>query len=373
MRIGFDAKRAFSNNTGLGNYSRTIINALSRHFPENEYILYTPSRNKDSIYVPPENVRVALPSTPWSRQLKSYWRTFGLSKQLVKEGIDIYHGLSNEIPVGINKTGVKSVVTIHDLIFMRKPGLYAPLDRRIYESKVRNAVKSADRIIAISNQTRADLLELFNADEKKVKVIYQGCNPWFYNREREELLNKIREKYKLPPNYLLYIGTIEERKNLLSIIRAIHKNRIGVPLVVIGRKTTPYYSKVVKYINEHHVGNIHFYHHIDNSDLPAIYQQAKAFIYPSHYEGFGIPVLEALNSGIPVITSGGGCLEETAGKGGLLIDPGNTSQLGEAITRVLDDQSLRENLINAGMKHALHFREEETIPKLLKLYQDCLS
>lgn len=372
MRIGFDAKRAFSNNTGLGNYSRTIINALCRHFPENEYSLYTPSQGKKSIYVPPDNTRVALPSTPWSIQLKSYWRTFGLSKQLEKENIEIYHGLSNEIPVGIDKTGVKSVVTIHDLIFMRQPGLYAPVDRRIYEKKVRNAVKSADRIIAISNQTRTDLLELFNADEKKIKVIYQGCNPWFYNKVKEESRNKIMKKYKLPSSYLLYIGTIEERKDLLSIIRAIHQNRIEIPLVAIGRKT-PYYLKVKNYINKHHVGNIHFHHHIENSDLPAIYQQAKAFIYPSHYEGFGIPVLEALNSGIPVITSRGGCLEETAGKGALLIDPGDASQLGEAITRVVDDQALRQNLIKAGMEHALRFREEETIPELIKLYQDCLS
>jgi glycosyltransferase involved in cell wall biosynthesis len=371
MRIGFDAKRAFSNNTGLGNYSRTIINALCRHFPENEYSLYTPSHDKESIYVPPENATVELPANPWSRQLKSYWRTFGISKQLVKEQIDIYHGLSNEIPVGIDKTGVKSVVTIHDLIFMRKPELYARIDRRIYEKKVRNAVESADRIIAISNQTREDLLELFKADEKKIKVIYQGCNPWFYNMEKEEVRNKIKEKYNLPSKYLLYIGTIEERKDLLSIIRAIHENRIEVPLVAIGRKT-PYYAKVKNYIDKHHVGNIHFHHHIENSDLPAIYQQAEAFIYPSHYEGFGIPVLEALNSGIPVITSRGGCLEETAGKGALLIDPGNAGQLGEAITRVLDDQALRQKLIKAGLEHALRFREEETVPELIQLYQDCL-
>jgi glycosyltransferase involved in cell wall biosynthesis len=372
MRIGFDAKRAFSNNTGLGNYSRTIINALCQYFPDNEYYLYTPSLGKDSIYLPPKNTTIVLPSTPLSRQLKSYWRTFGLAKQLAKEEVEIYHGLSNEIPVGMDKAGVKSVVTIHDLIFMRQPGLYAPIDRHIYEKKVRNAVKSADRIIAISNQTRTDLLELFNTDEKKIKVIYQGCNPWFYHKEKEEARNKIIEKYNLPSKYLLYIGTIEERKDLLSIIRAIHENKIEVPLVVIGRKT-PYYSKVKDYITRHHVGNIHFHHHIENSDLPAIYQQAEAFIYPSHYEGFGIPVLEALNSGIPVITSRGGCLEETAGKGALLIDPGDSGQLGKAIIRVLDDQALRENLIKAGMEHALRFREEVTVPELIKLYQDCLS
>ncbi len=371
MRIGFDAKRAFFNNTGLGNYSRSTINALCRLFPENDYYLYTPSTGKHDIYSPPENTTVRLPSTLWGSQLKSYWRTYGIGKQLAREEIEIYHGLSNEIPVGIERTGLKSIVTIHDLIFMRLPGLYPPIDRRIYEKKVRNAVKNADRIIAISRQTKEDLRELFGADEDKIRVIYQGCNPWFYNKETAEQRVIIRKKYNLPANYLLYVGTIEERKDLLTIVRAIHENNIDIPLVAIGGKT-PYYVTVQKYIEQHAVSNIHFYHHISNSDLPAIYQQAEAFIYPSHYEGFGIPVLEALNSGIPVITSRGGCLEETAGRGGIFIDAGDADQLAEAIRQLIEDRGLRQKLVEVGARHALHFREEKTIPELIKVYKECL-
>ncbi len=371
MRIGFDAKRAFFNNTGLGNYSRSTINALCRLFPENDYFLYTPSKGKHSIYTPPENATVRLPSTLWGSQLKSYWRTYGLEKQLAREKIEIYHGLSNEIPVGIERTGIKSIVTIHDLIFMRLSGLYPPIDRCIYEKKVKNAVKNADRIIAISRQTGKDLLELFDADEDKIRVIYQGCNPWFYNKETAEQRAIIRKKYNLPANYLLYIGTIEERKGLLTIVQAIHESKIDIPLVAIGGKT-PYYVKVQQYIKKHRVSNIQFYHYINNSDLPAIYQQAEVFIYPSRYEGFGIPVLEALNSGIPVITTRGGCLEETAGKGGLFIDPDNTDQLAEAIRRLLVDRALRQKLVEEGARHALYFREEKTLPELIKVYKECL-
>ncbi len=371
MRIGFDAKRAFHNNTGLGNYSRSVINALCRLYPDNEYNLYTPSKSSTGMYIHPVNAYVGLPPVQFSGLLKNYWRTFGLGRQLVKDNIDLFHGLSNEIPYGLRKTGIKSVVTIHDLIFMRLPSLYHPADRYIYEKKVRNAIKTADRIIAISRQTKDDLVDIFNADERKIRVIYQGCNPWFYSRVREEIKVEIREKYKLPSKYLLYIGTIEKRKNLLTIIRAIHESQIKTPLVVVGRKTN-YFETVKKYIDNHRIKHIVFYHHIENKDLPAIYQQAEAFIYPSYYEGFGIPVLEALNSGIPVITTRGGCLEETAGNGALFIDPGNQDQLAEAIRSVTENREIRQKLVAEGKKHALLFREENTIPELIELYKECL-
>lgn len=371
MNIGFDAKRAFTNNTGLGNYSRYTINSLCRLYPEHSYTLYTPSAGSNNIYEPPENSQTTYPDSARTKKLKSYWRTFGITNQLVRDNIQLYHGLSNELPVGIGKRGIKSVVTIHDLIFLRLPTLYNAIDRRIYLAKTRNAVRYADRIVAISAQTRDDLVELLKADREKIRVIYQGCNPWFQVRAGKEQIEKIRNKYALPKNYLLYVGTIEERKNLLEIVKAIHQNKIDVPLVVVGKKSS-YFNKVQKYIAEYQVRNLHFHHHIENRDLPGVYQLADAFIYPSSYEGFGIPVLEALNSGTPVITSAGGCLEETAGGGGLFVTPGNTDQLGEAIKSVLYNSELRQKLREAGAEHALQFREEQTIPKLVDLYKECL-
>jgi len=371
MRIGFDAKRAFTNMTGLGNYSRYTINALARMYPENNYSLYTPSRGDSHLYDPPENVVISMPNTAWSKNLKSYWRSIGISKQLAGDHIDLYHGLSNEIPMNIEKTGVRSVVTIHDLIFLKFPKLYNTIDRQIYLRKAKNAVESADHIIAISKQTRDDLVELLGADKNKTSIVYQGCNPWFYVQESEEQKIKIRAKYTLPNEYLLYVGTIEERKNLLDIVRAIHTKNIDIPLVAVGRKT-PYFDKVKAYMMENNVKNVHFYHHIENNDLPSVYQQATAFIYPSSYEGFGIPVLEALNSGIPVVTSKGGCLEETAGKGGIFATPGDVGELGEAIKSVVYNTELRALLLKEGAEHAITFREEKTIPLLLKIYKECL-
>ena len=372
MQIGFDAKRAFTNNTGLGNYSRFTINALCRYYPENSYALYTTSREQNKLYDPPPNALTCLPDTPWANQLKGFWRSYGIVKRLVRDTIELYHGLSNELPVGIEKTRVKSVVTIHDLIFMRHPEMYKPLDRKIYLAKTSNAVKSADRIIAISRQTRDDLLELLGADEEKIRIVYQGCNPWFYASAPKDKLAEIRMKYSLPGSYVLYVGTIEERKNLLDIVQAIHTHSLDIPLVAIGRKTR-YFDKVRDYIEKNSVKNVIIHHHILNHDLPAIYQQAEAFIYPSSYEGFGIPVLEALNSGTPVITSRGGCLEETAGKGGLLVNPGDIEELASAIQTLLSDSELRTRLIKAGKEHALGFREEHTVPGLISIYKDCMK
>lgn len=286
--------------------------------------------------------------------------------------VDLYHGLSNELPFALDRSGIKSVVTIHDLIFLRHPELYPRIDRRIYFRKTLNAVKTADRIIAISRQTRDDLVELLDADEQKIRIIHQGCNPWFYEPVGAAERERIRRKYALPEQYLLYVGTIEERKNLLTIIRALHEHRIDIPLVAVGGKT-PYFDKISNYIAEHKVKNIHFHHHIDNADLPGIYQQSEAFIYPSSYEGFGIPVLEALNSGVPVITSSGGCLEETAGEGGVLVEPGDADALADAIQNVLSDSALREHLVKKGKAHAQQFRAEHTIPGVMQVYKECLS
>ena len=371
MHIGFDAKRAFLNNTGLGNYSRFTINALCRSYPDNQYSLFTPSTGNDQLYIPPGACNTIVPGNLWKGGLKSYWRTYGLPRLLSREKINLYHGLSNELPFGMDKTGARSVVTIHDLIFLRHPELYRAIDRRIYQKKVNYAVKAADRIIAISRQTRDDLVELTGADPDKIRVVYQGCNPWFYDKVSDDVKQSLRVKYNLPEQFLLYVGTIEPRKNLLQIIKAMHLSSIEIPLVAVGGKT-PYYNQIQQYIEENNITNIQFYQRIENQDLPGVYQMAEAFVYPSSYEGFGIPVLEALNSGIPVVTSRGGCLEETAGNGALLVDPMNTEELGTAINRVLSDNKLRQQLVRDGKKHALSFREEKTIASLYEVYQELM-
>lgn len=372
MRIGFDAKRAFNNYSGLGNYSRYVISNICRFHPENECLLYTPSIADEDLFHEPKGAVVKLPVTRFGRYSSSYWRSIRLTYWLGKDGVDIYHGLSNELPYGIHRTSVKSIITIHDLIFLQLPDLYKPFDRYVYRRKVQYGTGIANRIIAVSEQTKQDIIRLLGVDEKMIRVVYQGCNRQFYSRVSDETLRYIRQQFALPDEYLLYVGTIEERKNLLKIVEALDKGKISFPLVVVGRKTA-YFNQVKNYIERHGMRNIHFLDQVQVTDLPAIYQGSRGFIYPSSYEGFGIPILEALNSGVPVITSRGGCLEETAGKGGLLINPQDPEEMIQSIRLVLEDSALRDRLIREGGAHALKFREEQTIPALYNVYLECMN
>jgi glycosyltransferase involved in cell wall biosynthesis len=371
MRIGFDAKRAFNNYSGLGNYSRYVISNICRFYPEDEYFLYTPGIASNELFKVPEGAAIGKPDSGIWQKTGSFWRSFRLAQRLNKDAIDLYHGLSNELPFELQKGTTRSVITIHDLIFMAHPELYQSINRKIYERKVRYGTRIANRIIAVSEQTKQDIISFLDVDENRIRVVYQGCHRQFYYRVSEDSKKMIRQKYSLPGEYLLYVGTIEERKNLLKIVQALHLGNIQIPLVVVGRKTA-YFNLVKQYIEQNRLANIHFLDQVQASDLPAIYQDSAGFIYPSSYEGFGIPILEALNSGIPVITSRGGCLGETAGKGGLLIDPEDSEEMIHAIRQVLENQALRDLLIREGGSHAMKFREEETIPSLYNVYLECM-
>jgi glycosyltransferase involved in cell wall biosynthesis len=259
-------------------------------------------------------------------------------------------------------------VTIHDLIFLRYPHLYKRIDRAFYKNKFLASTRMADKIIAISKQTRSDLITFFHTDPDKIEVIYQGCNPAFYEKASEQKKKQVRETYNLPQNYILYVGTIEERKNLLQLIKARHENSIDIPLVVIG-KSTPYAKKIMEYIVEKHIPDVYFLEQVIHSDLPPIYQLSSVFVYPSSFEGFGIPVLEALNSGIPVIAATGSCLEETGGNHSIYVNPENSKEIGNALTKVLSSNELRESMVTEGYKYAMNFRQENTLGKLMELYE----
>ncbi len=216
MRIGFDAKRAFLNVSGLGNYSRNILRALALYYSNNEYFLYTPSKNTSLFNTHTGQFVVNTPAGIVNNIFKSYWRSFSLTSQLIRDKLDIFHGLSHELPYNINKTGIKTVVTIHDLIFLRYPRLYKLVDRRIYLKKFKYACEIADVIIAVSKQTASDIKEFFNVDESRINVVYQGCNPLFKrevnNKEKEE----IRKKYGFPVTFILFVVCVVLR---LSVIQ----------------------------------------------------------------------------------------------------------------------------------------------------------
>jgi glycosyltransferase involved in cell wall biosynthesis len=368
MRIGFDAKRAFFNKSGLGSYSRNLIQGLAEKFPEHEYVLYTPGLNFDLFEPKDSSIKVKGPVRPLHKVFRSYWRSFYLSRQLQKDHIEIYHGLSHELPYNFPKKHVRSIVTIHDLIFLRLPHLYRMLDRTIYEKKFRYSCEVSDHIVAVSRQTAEDVVEFFGISPDKIDVVYQGCNPVF-NTEVSLIEKEIlRMKYLLPKSFILYVGTIEERKNLLTLIKALHFGKIDMPLVVIG-KPTPYLNKVVEFIERHSLINIIFCDIVQNQDLPGLYQLADLFVYPSIFEGFGIPILEALYSRVPVITSRGSSLAEVGGTYTIYIDPNNVEEMAAAIKKVLCDKDLQEKMITEGYQHARNFDPEKVTTNIMQVYK----
>ena len=372
MRIGFDAKRAFYNRSGLGNYSRDLILSLLEHYPDNEYFLYTPSLKNSISFLPENKVAIGLPPGNPGKLRQSFWRSFRLAEQARKDKIEIYHGLSNEIPGNIGRNGVKSVVTIHDLIFLRYPQWYNPIDVSIYKRKFRYSCKHADRIIAVSDQTKSDLVSIFSVDEKKIRVIHQSCNESFKRTLDDTEKKEVRTRWDLPYEYLLYVGTIEDRKNLLTLIKALQTSAVSLPLVVVG-KQTKYYDRVREYIERQHIRNVIFLQEVPVIDLPGIYQAAKVFIYPSIFEGFGIPILEALYSQVPVVTSTGGCFSEAGGPFSQYVDPKNQEELGETIRRVLGDTELQQLMKSEGYRHAQNFSGENVAEQVMKLYNDLLN
>ncbi len=372
LKIGFDAKRIFHNFTGLGNYSRSLVENLAKYFPQHAYHLYTP-KLKEHIRSKAFLDRSRYHLHTASIVPASLWRSFLMHQDLKLHQLDIYHGLSHEIPFHIRKSGIKSVVSIHDMIFKKYPEQYPFFDRQLYNWKFRYACEQANKVIAMSENTRQDIIEYYNIPPSKIEVIYQSCHPQFFQKVTETVRMKVCQQYKLPQTYLLYVGSIIPRKRLLSIVKAMKITDTDIPLVVLGEGKR-YKQEVKTYIRQHHLDHrVLFPKNVSFSDFPAIYQQASIFIYPSIYEGFGIPIIEALYSKIPVITAFNSSLAEASGPEAYFINPHQTEEIAAAIDHILTDHELSTKMIEKGYEHVQSFHPERLSRQLMQVYQRLLE
>ena len=385
MNIGFDAKRAAQNRTGLGNYSRFVIRILSEKFAGNQYHLYTPKPHRMPylqeiptlkhlfLHFPPQGI--------WSR-IRSLWRVWGITKDIQKDGIQIFHGLSNELPLNIGTPeqrkmkaggkGCKYIVTLHDLIFIHTPQYYHWIDRQIYNFKFRHACRCADRVIAVSEYTKQEIMHYYHTPESKIDVVYQGCDPVFSQKIEEGKLQEVKARYQLPDKFVLYVGSIEERKNLMLVAKAMAKlnRRAAIHVVAVGRRTA-YVDKIQDFLKAQGIEHLfHFYHQVPYADLPSFYKWASTFAYPSRIEGFGIPLLEAISSGVPAIGCTGSCLEEAGGPNSIYVNPNDAQGMADAILRTCTDEDLRQHMISEGKKYALNFSDEKLSHDLMKVYEN---
>lgn len=369
MRIGFDAKRAFMNTSGLGSYSRNLLRGLMEQFPLQMYLLYTPGASK-SIEVPSSVYSRAIrPVQVWRRGLRPIWRSYFLSTLAKKHKLDVYHGLSAELPFGIEKANCRSIVTIHDLIFKRYPHQYRRADVFTHNKKVKYACRVADVVVAISEQTKSDIVKFYDIPKERIQVIYQSCSPAFNLSHTEEERSFVRAKYNLADNYILYVGSITRRKNIIHLITAYARSGTSLPLVLVGNGKR-YLNQVKKYIAAHQLtGQVKIITNVPDADLPALYQSAKLFIYPSIFEGFGIPILEAMQSGTPVITSTGSCFREVGGDAVMYANPNNGDELAAQIDRVLNNTTIQESMIQKGIEQSKKFHHQALSKQWMELYQ----
>ena len=369
LKIGFDAKRIVRNGTGLGSYGRTLVNDLAQY--PLRLNLYAPDKGRDDLrtqIVERDNIAFVYPT---SRHFKSYWRSRGIIADLKRDGIQLFHGLSGELPFGIRKSGIKSVVTIHDLIFLRHPEFYNPIDVQIYKWKFRQTIKEADYIIAISECTKRDILEYGGnlVSEDKITLIYQSCSPRF-NTSQNYKTSNLNSKLG---RYVLSVGSIEPRKNTMLALKALHHLPDDISLVLVGRHTA-YTDKLIQYARANGLEHrLHILHGVPDADLPALYAGAECFVYPSVYEGFGIPIIEAISCGLPVVACTGSCLEEAGGPDSLYVASNDAIGMANAIRRSLKGADDREERIQRSMDYIRRFSGTDVAGQVVDVYKRVLG
>jgi len=378
VKIGFDAKRLYNNFTGLGNYSRFVVDALCQAFPQNDYVLFTPrirSNAETEFFLSAGNIQTIVPPS-WMSALKmgSVWRSLRVGHAAERAGVSLYHGLSHELPADL-PASIRSVVTVHDLIFLRYPQFYKAIDVAIYKKKVMHACRSANRIVAISEQTANDIVDFLRVDRAKINVVYQGCHPNFRKHYDTVQIDAVKKKYDLPGEFILNVGTIEARKNTMLIVKALNelRDKESIHLVIVGRATS-YSDELKEYAVRAKLSDrIHFIHNAAFADLPLIYRAAKVFAYPSLFEGFGIPLIEAIESGLPVITSQDSCFSEAAGPGAAYINPKDEMSFTMALLKFLTDEAYRKASVETSRAYVKRFEPEVIARNMMQVYQQVLE
>ncbi len=390
VKIGIDYTSAIHQSAGIGRYTREMVDALaaaSNNAFKPHYRLFVADagQNFDLKFGPKFGPELPGPNFAWrpsrltERWLARLWYRLRLPLpiQTWTGPLDLFHAADFILPPV--KQGTRTLVTIHDLSFVREPesvmpGMSAHLNRWVPHS-----VERANHLIAVSKATRQDLIDLYHTPPEKISVLYHGVTPEFRPIEDTTKLTAVCQKYKLEMGasgkraFILSVGTIQPRKNYQVLIRALAKIDSSISLVIAGSKGWNYnelFNEVVKHGLEERV---YFPGFIADADLPALYSAATLFVYPSLYEGFGLPVLEAMACGTPVIVSNQSSLPEVVGNAGLLVNPRDVDAIATAISQLWEDAALRQNLSQAGLAQAASFTWPKMAAKLIKLYQKILE
>jgi glycosyltransferase involved in cell wall biosynthesis len=371
VRIGIDYTAAVHQGAGIGRYTRELVRALVELNGKHQYVLFAAVGGQ----LPGETIQpasVPMRTVPISdRTLAILWHRLRLPLwvELVTGQVDVFHSPDFVLPP---VRRARTLVTVHDLSFIRYPqhadaGLEAYLS-----SVVPRSVQRADLVLADSRSTKDDLVELLAVQPAKIEVVYPGVDPRFHPIEDQILLKEVRERYHLPSRFVLGLGTLQPRKNFIGLIEAFADLRSTIRdlrLVIVGGRGWLYESIFATVERLGVEEKVIFPGYVADEDLPALYNLAELFVFPSLYEGFGLPPLEALACGTPVVSSTASSLPEVMGEAGLMVEATDIEALTGAMTRVLEDSLLREDMVAAGIEQAKRFTWERSAMKLLGLYK----
>jgi len=373
MHIAIDGKRFFLNNSGLGRYSRGLVESLMALEEEALRITLFRPKGKVSFEAPEnKNLRVVTADYLLSGDIgNAFWRFYKLPDLIARGGYTLFHGPSHVVP---GRIGCPAIVTMLDLIFLRFPEYFPIYDRNYYKYIFRKSALRADHIISISEATKADLVNYFHVPPEKISVIYPAGDEGLSALD-ETCLASIKSKFDLPDTYILYVGNIEPRKNIFRLAQAFDRLMTAKKIsektrfLIVGRKgwfTRKIFSGIDKLENR---DNIRFVGPAYGQDLSGIYQMATVMAYPSLFEGFGYPVLEAMQMGTPVLTSNISSMPEAGGDAACLVDPREVEDIADGLETFLTNEQLRQDYIQKGRLHAAQFTAERMARQTLDVYR----
>lgn len=367
--IGIDARKA--HDFGIGTYIRNLVESLARVDEENRYVLFVGPDSSRSFTGLPDRFRTVLEPAP----VYSARELIALSWRLWRQRVDLYHSTHYVLPAWVP---CKAVVTIHDIIHLLYPEfLPSPLAFLYAQRMIRRGLSRGDAIIAVSKSTKADLMEYFDVSGEKIDVVYQGVSDEFRQRLPEDQLADIKRSLGLDKKYILFVGNPKPHKNLDNVVRAFARalqlQEFDAELVCIGNRENSDFKIRQRAQQLGIADRLRLLGHVADEVLPAVYQGATLFLFPTLYEGFGLPVIEAMASGVPVITSSNSALKEVAEGYAHLVDPLDVDEIASAIAHCMRDRDHRDSLARLGSRRAEDFRWTRTAEQTLRIYNRVLA
>jgi len=380
MRIGINEVIIYDRSSGARGRELAILPELLSEITTHDYtgIVYVSRDLSEEIIHQltghskyPNLVRTPIPSIPTYQRILlglPYWRD-----RVSKDRLDIFHTAYYPLPA----LKIPTVLTIHDLRFVHFPETYQRWRRIFLRTMVGPSLHRATRIIAVSQDTKNDAVKHFNISEKKIDVVHNSIDPRFQTITDDSVLRHVRDKYSLPKRFILYVGHLEPRKNLerllLAFLQLRKEQKIPHKLVVLGKPEFLFETLLNSVAEKHLNDQVLFTGYAEDEDMPAIYSLADLLAFPSLHEGFGVPVIEAMACGTPVVTSDSSALPEVAGNAAVLVDPYSVGAIAAGIQKVLRDPVLYADLVRMGLERVKEFSAQASATAILETYQKALG